>query len=320
MTARQTKFDQAKSDQAKSASFEIGYGKPPKLTQFQKGRSGNPGGRPRREPLEQLKMLTLQEAYRGIVIKENGVGEPALAIQALLRSQMEQAIKGDVRAQRDILNVLRDYERQDAEKAAVHDYADELARDAEDMEEVEAEIWDAIDAAPTAVQKMNYVEAVQRVRNPPGLNRSAAGSETGASAQESGNEESGTEESVTEESGTAPAAPPAVSPSPPAADQPAAAPQRRQPRPGRHARHPARESTPIPGANFQTRRLRIRCLRHRAGHRAQPSDATWKPAAAGTSRRQKSGNSLLNSLFSGNPAAGRAERAQRQRKGAAEGS
>ena len=158
MTARQTK-----SATAKSASFEIGWGKPPRHTQFQKGRSGNPGGRPRREPVDKLKTLTLQEAYRGILIKKDGgVGEPALAIEAILRSQIELAINGNVRAQRDILSAVRAYERLDAEKAAVNEYVDELARDAEDMHGVGVEIWDAIDAAPTAVQKMNYVEAAPR--------------------------------------------------------------------------------------------------------------------------------------------------------------
>jgi hypothetical protein len=55
MTARQTQ----------SAPGDVGYGKPPRHTQFRKGQSGNPGGRPRREQVERLKALTLQEAYRG---------------------------------------------------------------------------------------------------------------------------------------------------------------------------------------------------------------------------------------------------------------
>ncbi len=88
---------------ADSAPYDVGYGKPPRHTQFRKGQSGNPGGRPRREPVERLKALTLQEAYRGVVIKrEDGVGMPAFAIQAILRSQIEFAINGNVRAQRDI--------------------------------------------------------------------------------------------------------------------------------------------------------------------------------------------------------------------------
>ena len=30
--------------------YEVGYGKPPKKTQFKRGRSGNPNGRPRKKP------------------------------------------------------------------------------------------------------------------------------------------------------------------------------------------------------------------------------------------------------------------------------
>ncbi len=48
--------------QTTSASYEVGYRKPPRHTQFQKGQSGNPGGRPRRSLAGRLEELALHEA------------------------------------------------------------------------------------------------------------------------------------------------------------------------------------------------------------------------------------------------------------------
>jgi uncharacterized protein DUF5681 len=93
-----------------SASYEVGYGKPPRRTQFQKGRSGNPGGRPRKTPLERLRALALHEAYRTIIVHQDGYAVPMPAIQAVLRSQIEIAASGNVRAQRAILAMIEDIE------------------------------------------------------------------------------------------------------------------------------------------------------------------------------------------------------------------
>jgi hypothetical protein len=95
--------------QTTSASYEVGYRKPPRHTQFQKGQSGNPGGRPRR-PARRLDELALYEAYRATIVMEDGRAVPMPAIQAVLRSQLQSAAGGNVRAQRDILAMIRDIE------------------------------------------------------------------------------------------------------------------------------------------------------------------------------------------------------------------
>ncbi|SRR5579871_3586618 len=97
------------ASQSTSASYEVGYRKPPRHTQFQKGQSGNPGGRPRR-PAKRLEELALYEAYRTTIVMEDGHAVPMPAIQAVLRRQLQSAAGGNVRAQRDVVAMIRDIE------------------------------------------------------------------------------------------------------------------------------------------------------------------------------------------------------------------
>jgi hypothetical protein len=97
--------------QMTSASYEVGYRKPPRQTQFHKGQSGNPGGRPRRLPAKRLEELALYEAYRTTIVMEDGHATPMPAIQAVLRRQLRSAADGNARAQRDILAMIQHIER-----------------------------------------------------------------------------------------------------------------------------------------------------------------------------------------------------------------
>jgi hypothetical protein len=144
---------------ANSASYEVGYGKPPRRTQFQKGRSGNPGGRPRRPPADRLKKLALLEAYRGVVVMENGRAEPVPAVQAVLRSQIELAIAGNIRAQRAILAMIHDIERTDAIEAEIADlYGPENNDDGAEVDDDDSALFDEEDGEAGVAQRADEVD------------------------------------------------------------------------------------------------------------------------------------------------------------------
>lgn len=62
-------------------------GIPPKHTQFKKGQSGNPNGRPKKPDLDQYLADALNEERNGMK-----------AIEAVIKSLIAKAVKGDVRA------------------------------------------------------------------------------------------------------------------------------------------------------------------------------------------------------------------------------
>jgi hypothetical protein len=81
-----------------SDSYEVGYGRPPKDTQFKKGSSGNPKGRPRKALDFDDELL--RESMAFVTINENGrprrISKHELAIKQLLN----QTIGGNIPAAR----------------------------------------------------------------------------------------------------------------------------------------------------------------------------------------------------------------------------
>jgi hypothetical protein len=84
--------------------YDIGYGKPPQHTQFPKGRSGNPAGRPKgaRSLEEELKRLLATKTK----IKLNGTIKTVPAVRALGIVLIQKAMAGDVRALSKIVEIV----------------------------------------------------------------------------------------------------------------------------------------------------------------------------------------------------------------------
>jgi hypothetical protein len=100
----------AKKKKAPQDSAPVGYGKPPIHSRFRKGQSGNPTGKRRHGEAERAQALIRQEAYRLLTIREGDKVTRMPALQAVFRSQIASAAKGNVSAQRAVVNVVQEIE------------------------------------------------------------------------------------------------------------------------------------------------------------------------------------------------------------------
>jgi hypothetical protein len=100
------------SKQRKSKDYEVGYGKPPRQSRFQKGKSGNPSGSKRKvvDNVERTKQIILSEAYRLIPVRDGDKVTKVPAIAAIFRAQMQLAVKGNGPAQRAVLKTVTGFE------------------------------------------------------------------------------------------------------------------------------------------------------------------------------------------------------------------
>lgn len=79
-----------------SSDDRVGPGRPPKHSQFQKGKSGNPKGRPKGTlNLATVLERTLRER---VVINENGERKVITKMEAAVKQLVNKAAKGDIPA------------------------------------------------------------------------------------------------------------------------------------------------------------------------------------------------------------------------------
>jgi hypothetical protein len=88
--------------------YEVGYGKPPRHTRFELGRSGNPRGRPGGS---KNLSTSLNEALKEpVVVVENGRRRKITKRQAIITQLVNRSAKADLKAIQILLTMLRDIE------------------------------------------------------------------------------------------------------------------------------------------------------------------------------------------------------------------
>jgi hypothetical protein len=83
-----------------NGSSKIGYGKPPKHTQFVKGKSGNPKGRPKGS--QNLATLLEKIIRQRVSVTENGKSREMSKAEAILMQLVNKALKGDINATHEL--------------------------------------------------------------------------------------------------------------------------------------------------------------------------------------------------------------------------
>lgn len=93
------------SKRKESGNYDVGYGKPPRATQFQPGKSGNPGGRPHgsKNYLQQF----ASAANEKITVNVKGKPRRIPIFQAICMQVLNTAVKGDGPAQRLAFDVAQ---------------------------------------------------------------------------------------------------------------------------------------------------------------------------------------------------------------------
>ena len=96
--------------------YEVGYGKPPRHTRFELGRSGNPRGRPGGS--KNLSTLLSEALKEPVIVVENGRRRKIAKRQAIITQLVNRSAKADLKAIQILLTMLRDIEsRADAGSA-----------------------------------------------------------------------------------------------------------------------------------------------------------------------------------------------------------
>jgi hypothetical protein len=92
-------------------SYEVGFGKPPKHTQFRKGHSGNPKGRPKGS--QNVSALIRKMFHEKVTVKSNGRTRSMTKLEAAFVQLINKAANGDLKALKEVIRLNEKLQEQE---------------------------------------------------------------------------------------------------------------------------------------------------------------------------------------------------------------
>jgi Family of unknown function (DUF5681) len=108
---------------ASERNYEVGFGKPPRKTRFERGKSGNPGGRVKGS--KNVSKLLLEALGEPVVVNENGERKRITKGEAMIKQLVNKGASGDARSIQLLLAEMRSR----LESELPHDQAPQAAKD-----------------------------------------------------------------------------------------------------------------------------------------------------------------------------------------------
>lgn len=124
-----------RSSGCRAGTYVVGYGRPPKETRFEKGKSGNPGGKRKGTAMRSVEDLFHTALFSPVQVTENGKMRLVPGLEVAFMALIRRAAQGDPKALREIDRLLQRYPlKGDGDVAGEPvDYREVLRRKLEDM-------------------------------------------------------------------------------------------------------------------------------------------------------------------------------------------
>jgi hypothetical protein len=90
-------------------AYAVGYKKPPERTRFQKGKSGNPRGRPAGS--KNLATILAKALDEKVMVVENGKRRRVSKREAIITQLVNRSAQADLKAAQMVLDMIHDVER-----------------------------------------------------------------------------------------------------------------------------------------------------------------------------------------------------------------